>query len=108
MISIKLNIQNGRIEVAIYTIRIESVFVLTQKQVKTALGHGYKISSVELEKEERQPPITTVDTAVDSIVQEGYRALARAYHPDLGGSTETMMILNRAKKELRQLLEETR
>ncbi len=88
-----------------YTIRISSPFILTQMHVKKALGTGYKVSSIELEKDNNYAPITDIETAVDNIIRTGYRALARAHHPDFGGNLETMMILNKAKKELLELLE---
>lgn len=92
----------------IYDIRILSPFVLTPKQVKDKLGIGNKVLSVELEKDAILPEITDTDSAVEAIIATGYRALARAYHPDLGGSTEVMAILNRTKRELKELLESTK
>lgn len=100
----EFNLVEGKPKVAIYNIRIESLFVLTQNQVKQALGHGYKVSSVEVDKGIKPKPISSVDSAVESIVIAGYRALARAHHPDLGGDVNTMMLINKAKKELEELL----
>jgi hypothetical protein len=39
-----------------------------------------------------------------NIVQAGYRALAKAYHPDAGGDEESMKELNRIKEQLDDLL----
>ena len=88
----------------IYNIRVESRFLLTQRQIKEKLGIGYKVVSVETEKDSQTPEITTVDNAVISMILTGYRALARATHPDLGGDVEKMMILNKAKREVLDLL----
>lgn len=90
----------------IYNVRVQSSFILTQNQVKAKLGTGYKVLEVSAEKESSQVQITDVDSAMENIVLAGYRALARAHHPDLGGDTETMVILNRTKKELLDLLKE--
>lgn len=91
-----------------YTIRVQSPFLLTPTQVKTKLGVGYKVLELEVEKESNEEKITSVDSAVEAIVRTGFRALARAFHPDLGGDAEVMTILNRAKKELKDLLQEVR
>ena len=88
----------------VYIINVESRFILTQTQIKQALGIGYKILNVEVAKDKSQLPIVNVDTAAMAIIQTGYRALARAYHPDLGGDAETMKILNQTKKELSDLI----
>jgi hypothetical protein len=90
-----------------YNIRINSPFILTPNQVKNKLGIGYKVLEVMAEKDiNNQEPITDVDSAMSHIILAGYRALARAYHPDLGGDPEVMIILNRTKKELLDLLKE--
>ena len=89
----------------VYNIRIQSPFVLTPTRVKESLGIGFTVLSVDVEKEQQQIKIESVDDAVKAMVQQGYRALARANHPDLGGSTDVMMTINRAKKELLELLE---
>jgi len=68
-----------------YQITLKSRFILTQSQVKQALGIGYQILSVELAKDASTLPIVNVDTAALAIINTGYRALARSYHPDLGG-----------------------
>jgi hypothetical protein len=86
-----------------YTIRVQSPFILTQAVAKRKLGAGFKILEVNTERDDHIP-IVDVDSAVKAILKTGYRALARANHPDLGGDTETMVILNRAKKELTDLL----
>ena len=88
----------------VYNIRVESAFLLTQRQIKEYLGIGYKVISVETEKDNPSVQITDVDSAVQAMIQTGYRALARAYHPDLGGDPEVMIKLNRAKKEITELL----
>lgn len=89
-----------------YTVRIASRFILTPSAVKSALGMGFKVESVELDRDVPTAEIVDVDSAVLQIIQTGYRALARAHHPDFGGSTEKMVILNRAKKELDDLMKE--
>ncbi len=100
-------LENERYMSQTYNIRINSPFILTQTQVKNKLGPGYKVLSVEAEKDlNNHLAITDVDSAVENIILVGYRALARAFHPDLGGDTETMVILNRAKKELSELLKD--
>jgi hypothetical protein len=59
---------------------------------------------VETERDLYSPPITDVDSAVEAMILTGYRALARANHPDLGGDAEVMATVNRAKKEVLDLL----
>jgi hypothetical protein len=88
----------------VYTVNIESRFVLTQTQLKEALGLGYRITSIECEKDNSTSPIINVDSAAMTIIQTGYRTLARAYHPDLGGDENVMKILNQTKKELIDLI----
>jgi len=88
-----------------FIIKLESQFIPTPTMVKQKLGIGFKVLSVEVERESYKE-IKDVDSAVDAILYTGYRALARANHPDLGGNAETMVILNRAKKELMDLLKE--
>ena len=89
----------------VYNIRIQSPFILTPNKVKESLGIGYKVLEVNVEKESAPEPITNIDSAVSNIIKAGYRALAMSHHPDLGGDTNTMVILNKAKKELIELLE---
>ena len=90
----------------IYNIRIKSLFVLTPSEVKKKLGSGFKVVEVGVEKDSVLPEINSTTTAMDAIIKAGYRSLARAYHPDLGGDPEVMVILNRTKKELEALLKE--
>jgi hypothetical protein len=106
------NCKNGATQVCetktkkqVYNIRVESPFILTQRQIKEYLGIGYKVVSVETERDLYTPEITSIDNAVTSMILTGYRALARAHHPDLGGDPEKMMIINKAKKEVLDLLE---
>jgi hypothetical protein len=87
-----------------YRVTIKSRFILTQSYIKNALGIGYQVLSVELEKDVSEVPIVNIDTAAEAIIKTGYRALARAYHPDLGGDPEVMRTLNQTKKELLDLL----
>ena len=87
-----------------YQITVRSRFILTQGAVKSALGIGYQVLSVELGKDASNLPIIDVDSAAMAIVNTGYRALARAYHPDLGGNPEVMKTLNQTKRELVDLL----
>lgn len=87
-----------------YRVEIESPFLLTQKQVKERFGIGFIVVSIEIAKDIPTIKIVDVDSAVEAIVNTGYRALARANHPDLGGDPEIMVIINRAKKELLDLL----
>lgn len=91
-----------------YSINIKSRFILTQTAVKRAFGPGFQILSVEIQKDASQLPIIDVDSAALAIIQTGYRALARAYHPDLGGSEEIMKILNKCRTELKELVESLR
>jgi len=91
-----------------YTVKIESPFLLTPTQIKNKLGIGFKVLAVEIEKEINRVKITSVDSAVDEIIKQGYRALIRAHHPDVGGDTEVAVILNRAKKELDELMRSIR
>lgn len=104
----------------VYSIRIESPFILTQRQIKEKLGIGFKVVSVETEKDLSTKPIIDVDSALAALIQTGYRALARANHPDLSASDDTesisdkearaerMMLINRAKKEINELLDSLR
>ena len=91
-----------------YNARIQSSFFLTNERLKSALGAGYKILSLEAEKDLPEKNIVNVDSAVEAILSVGFKALARANHPDLGGDPEVMIILNRAKKELSDLLTSVR
>ena len=92
----------------IYNIRLQSPFLLLPNQVKEKLGIGYKVLSIEIENELAVPDITDIDSAVEAIVKVGYRSLARANHPDLGGDVRVMSIINKAKSELLQLLKEVK
>lgn len=92
----------------IYNIRLQSPFLLLPNQVKEKLGIGYKVLSIEIENELAVPDITDIDSAVEAIVKVGYRSLARANHPDLGGDVWVMSIINKAKSELLQLLKEVK
>lgn len=87
-----------------YQITVKSRFILTQSQVKQSLGTGYQVLSVELAKDASNLPIIDVDSAAIAIINTGYRALARAYHPDLGGDPGVMRTLNQTKKELVDLI----
>jgi hypothetical protein len=91
-----------------FTITLESQFIPTPTMVKNKLGTGYKVIAVELEREYPKDAISDVDSAVAAILYTGYRALARANHPDLGGNAEIMMVLNKAKKEIDDLLKSLR
>lgn len=88
----------------LYLVKILSHCKITQELLQHLIGRNALVQSVE----ETTPPasrINTVETAVEAIVKAGYRQLAMQSHPDLGGSQETMALLNRAKKELIELLE---
>jgi hypothetical protein len=89
-------------KVQIYTINVRSRFILTQQQIKKSLGVGYEVLSIETAKDVL--PIIDIDSAAQAIINTGYRALARAYHPDLGGNENTMKVLNQTKRELMDLL----
>jgi len=97
------NKENSKVKQT-YTIRIESPFILTARDIKDKIGIGYKVVSVETERDRYIPPITDVDSATEAMVLTGYRALARSYHPDLGGNEEVMKTINQAKKEVLDLL----
>jgi hypothetical protein len=90
----------------VYTIRIQSEFVLTPAEVKRKLGLGFKVLETSVERIDSIPPINDNISAMEAIIKIGYRALARANHPDLGGDTEVMTILNRTRKELDELIKE--
>jgi hypothetical protein len=87
-----------------YTFNVRSRFILTQTALKQALGPGYQVTSVAVATDISTLPVINVDSAAMAIINTGFRALARAYHPDLGGDPEVMVILNRTKKELTELL----
>lgn len=90
----------------VYTIRIQSEFVLTPSEVKRKLGIGYKVLDTSVEKVDSVPDIKDNVSAMEAIIKTGYRTLARANHPDLGGDAEVMTILNKTRKELDDLIEE--
>jgi hypothetical protein len=92
----------------VYNIRIQSQFILTPRYVKDKLGIGFKILETEVEKEVSITKIEKTEDAVDQALRIGFRALARAHHPDLGGDAEVMQIINRAKKEMAELLNAVR
>jgi hypothetical protein len=89
----------------VYNVTVQSPFILTPRQVKEKFGIGFKVLSVETEKDIPQVVIKDIDSAVENIIRVGYRSLARANHPDLGGDAEVMVILNKAKKEIIELME---
>lgn len=47
-------------------------------------------------------PQTKLKEMAARIIDTGYRKLAREYHPDTGGSTHTMQVLNEAIAWLRE------
>ena len=52
---------------------------------------------------EHAPELDAEDRALlAELIRAGYRALALRYHPDQGGSTETMLRLNRIMERLRR------
>jgi len=89
----------------IFNLKIRSQFIPTPTAIKEKLGVGYKVLAIEMEREQPNREITDVNSAFEAILFLGYRALARANHPDLGGDHEKMVIINRAKKEMTELLE---
>jgi len=91
-----------------YVIRVESPFIITPTEAKKKFGIGFSVLNVEVEKEVTQIPVKDHDSAIDAIILAGYRSLARAYHPDLGGDPNIMMEINQAKKELQELIKELR
>jgi hypothetical protein len=99
-----LEMENEKMSDKIYNIRIQSSFILTPRFIKEKLGIGFKIIETEVEKDVKVSDIKTVEDAVDDALRIGFRALARAHHPDLGGDSEKMVIINRAKKEMEELL----
>ncbi len=100
----EVNMDTKDMQTITYNIKIQSPFILTQNMIKQKLGFGFQLLALVKDSDIQLRPITDVDSAVNQIVQLGYRALARAHHPDLGGNPEVMMILNRAKKELSDVL----
>lgn len=89
----------------VYNIRIQSPYFMTQGQIKRALGVGFNVLSLEAERDLPDVEITNIDDAYKAIIQTGFRALARAHHPDLGGDPDKMVLINRAKKELKEILD---
>lgn len=61
-------------------------------------------SAVAAEIARRYGPADTMLSMADDIVRTGYRTLAQRYHPDHGGDTVTMQVLNRAARWLRSQL----
>jgi hypothetical protein len=51
-----------------------------------------------------QPPRNPPPPVLAGIIAEWYRKMALRYHPDRGGSTLAMQIVNEAVNELRQML----
>lgn len=53
------------------------------------------------------PPsdFTTMDEAARAIIKAGHIALAKKYHPDVGGQPGTMAALNQAKDQLNEVLD---
>lgn len=93
----------------IYTIKIQSKFLLTSSEIKKKFGIGFKVLEVQRDKtsEYKLPEVYSVDTLAPLVIKYGYRELAKALHPDLGGADpEGMTQLNRTKQELLQILEE--
>jgi Putative quorum-sensing-regulated virulence factor len=82
-----------------YTVRIQSEFVVTATHVKNSMGPRFRVVSVETERDSVKETPTSVRGAVWAILKSGYRALARAYHPDLGGDTEVMVNINKELAE---------
>lgn len=48
--------------------------------------------------------ITDIDSAAQAIISAGFRELSKVHHPDAGGPAETMVLLNQAKAQLREML----
>lgn len=97
-----------------YMIEVSSMFVLNERLIQTLLTNNCKVVSVEVETRAiTAQEITSVDSAVKEILRVGYRTIARQYHPDYieDDSTkkrysEIMVFVNKAKKELEDLLKE--
>ena len=91
-----------------YTIHVESPFILTPAEAKRRFGIGFQVTAVERGEDATRIVVTDKDSAIDAIIAAGYKSLARAYHPDLGGNAEIMMQINQARKELKDLIAELR
>ena len=50
--------------------------------------------------EYRQPP--EMKKLYTRMLQEGYRGLAKRFHPDAGGNSDDMILLNKIKESLEQ------
>lgn len=87
-----------------YMIEVSSIAILTPRLVQELLTKNCLVHSVEVQQDLPHQKIEDVDSALKALVRVGYRALARAYHPDLGGDSNKMMLINRAKKELEGIL----
>jgi hypothetical protein len=51
-----------------------------------------------------EPAITTIEAAAAAIVSMGYRELSKRHHPDAGGTTDEMALINQARTALTELL----
>lgn len=49
-----------------------------------------------------QPLLLGQDAITRELVEAGYRALAKKFHPDLGGDLQKMQELNRVMEKIRQ------
>lgn len=87
-----------------YTVRLQSNYIVTATHIRNSLGVGFKVLSVETERDTVKEKIVGIKDAVKAIIKTGYRALARAHHPDMGGDVEVMADINKAKKELDEVI----
>jgi hypothetical protein len=70
-------------------------------------------SALEREREARQGPDVIAIAALSAevrpmasaLVDAGHRALARRHHPDAGGETRTMQLVNAAAEWLRSVVQ---
>ena len=60
-------------------------------------------SAVERERASRQKIPASEWIMTDAVIDAGYRALTRKLHPDIGGSHEEMVLLNRIVERLRRI-----
>jgi hypothetical protein len=58
-------------------------------------------SAVEDEIAARRKPVGAGHRIADELVTAGYRVMAMRYHPDKGGDTQTMQLVNQAASWLR-------
>lgn len=56
--------------------------------------------------EKWEPKYTTIShhEVASQVIEQGYRALSKKFHPDVGGTHEEMVALNRVMEQLRSMV----